>query len=232
MGPILGSLIASALSGIFGIGATAAANKYNSPKSQLKRLRKAGLPLAFMYQGRVNQQSDVPKLSIDPTLGTTQQKNLEQSAPVQANQAAKLAAEVHDLQETNKWKDKRVHIETDDYTRIGTNRDITLDTQRDIQITQKFIKDHEEQLKGIFANVEQKLFDENVQQNIKQQELQKIIQGIKNLASQAGLMSQLKDIRSWEQSINSTLSESLESMPDFQQAVWTILYKLLSGSKL
>jgi len=80
--PILGSLLASALQGIFGIGSTMAANKYNSPRAQRNRLKKAGLPLAYMYQGKVMGQSDVPKLSIDPTLGVTQQRKLEQDQPM------------------------------------------------------------------------------------------------------------------------------------------------------
>lgn len=77
MGPILGAIIAAAASGLFSAGGTIMQNAYNSPRSQRRRLRKAGLPLAYMYEGRVNQQSDVPKLSIDPTLGASSQEALE-----------------------------------------------------------------------------------------------------------------------------------------------------------
>lgn len=76
MGPVLAALAAAAFKGIFDWTSQGIANRYNSPMMQRRRLRKAGLPLAYMYQGRVNQQSDVPKLSIDPFLGTVAQKQL------------------------------------------------------------------------------------------------------------------------------------------------------------
>jgi len=230
MGPVLGAIIAGAISAIFSSGATIAQNKYNSPKSQLRRLRKAGLPLAFMYQGRVNQQTSTPQLSIDSTLGTTQQKNLEQQAPVQAGQAEKLKNENQALREVNTWLDDHgIYYPEGSKKYSGTNRQIILQAERDMKQTDAFIKTHEEQLKGIFANVEQKLMDENVQADTKKAELQKITAQLINLGKQAGLMDQLSDIRSWEQAINKTMSESLNSMPDFMQAVWTILYKLASS---
>lgn len=78
MDPITGALIASGISGLWGSAQTIFANKYNSPVSQLRRLRKAGLPLSYMYQGRVNQQSGIPQLAIDSNLGTAQKMQLEQ----------------------------------------------------------------------------------------------------------------------------------------------------------
>lgn len=77
MTPILGAIIAAAMSGAFSSAGTIMQNKYNSPVSQRRRLRKAGLPLAYMYEGKVNQQSDVPKLSLDPTLGASAQQSLD-----------------------------------------------------------------------------------------------------------------------------------------------------------
>jgi len=77
MTPILGAIIAAAMSGAFSSAGTIMQNKYNSPASQRRRLRKAGLPLAYMYEGKVNQQSDVPKMSLDPTLGASSQQSLD-----------------------------------------------------------------------------------------------------------------------------------------------------------
>jgi len=225
MGPIVGALIAAGLSAIFNTGSTIAANKYNSPKSQLKRLRKAGLPLAFMYQGRVNTQSDVPKLSIDPTLGTTQQRNLEQSAPVQAGQAAKLEEEVRALEATNDWMDQYIEAKKDGRSFKGTNRSFMLSAERSMKLTDIFIKEHEEKIKGIFANVEETLFNEGVQADVKRQELQKISQQIANMAQQLGLMKQLADIRSFQAQIETVLSEAMSSLPEFMQSVFGILYK-------
>lgn len=227
MGPILGALIAAGISGLFSTGATIAANKYNSPKSQLRRLRKAGLPLAFMYQGRVNTQSDVPKLSIDPTLGTTQQRNLEQSSPVQAGQAAKLAEEVKDLMLNNQWKS----LFPDQTTGDVNNRYQILNAERDIQKTNAFIKQHEQTIKGIFADVEKNLFAEGVQEATRKEELKKISQQISNFLSQQGLMGQLQNIRSFEEQLNKTLGENLESMDDFTQSVWTLLWTLISKAR-
>jgi len=54
IGVIGGTLIAAAISALFSIGSTVAQNKYNTPRSMRNRLRKAGLPLAYMYQGNVD----------------------------------------------------------------------------------------------------------------------------------------------------------------------------------
>lgn len=73
---ILASLLSTAGKGVIDSLFTGLANRYNSPRQQLKRLRRAGLPQSFMYSGRVNTQSNVPELSIDPSLGVVQSKQL------------------------------------------------------------------------------------------------------------------------------------------------------------
>jgi len=78
MDPITGGLIASLGNALWGVGSTIAQNKYNSPKAQLKRLRDAGLPLTYMYQGRVNTQSTAPQLSLQPDLGVAKKIELHQ----------------------------------------------------------------------------------------------------------------------------------------------------------
>jgi len=108
------------------------------------------------------------------------------------------------------------------------NRATILNAERDILKTNAFIKQHENTLKGIFANVEKQLFNDGVQVEIKKRELAKISTQIVNFLEQQGLMRQLKDIRSFEQTINATLSENLESMDDFTQSIWTLLWTLIS----
>jgi len=219
------SLIASAIGALFSTGATIAQNQYNSPRSQLKRLRKAGLPLAFMHQGRVNQQTEAPRISIDPTLGLAQQKNLEQSAPVQAGQAAKLEEDVRALKAQNDWMDKYIEAKKGGRKFSGTNREFMLSAERSMALTDIFIKEHEEKMKGIFANIEQTLFNDGVQVEAKKQEVAKIAQQITNMAQQLGLMKQLVDIRGFQAKVEDMLLKSMESLPEFMQSVFAIMYK-------
>jgi len=86
IGILGGTLIAAALKALFDIGGTVTQNQFNAPKAQLKRLRKAGLPLSYMYRGNVATQSESPKLSIEPTLGTLPKK-----------QGAKLDVDTYEL---------------------------------------------------------------------------------------------------------------------------------------
>jgi len=74
IGILGGTLLAAALKAIFDIGGTITQNQYNSPRAMKQRLRKAGLPLAYMYKGNVSEQSQSPQLSIEPTLGTLPKK--------------------------------------------------------------------------------------------------------------------------------------------------------------
>lgn len=92
MDPItIATLAAAAFSFITNTISVSRANRYNSPKKQLERVREAGLPQAYLYGGRVNQQSAVPQLSIDPDLGLVESKQLDlgkQKVDISADQLA------------------------------------------------------------------------------------------------------------------------------------------------
>jgi len=223
--PISGSLIASALSAIFGIGNTVAANKYNSPRAMRNRLRKAGLPLAYMYQGKVMGQSEVPKLSIDPTLGVPQQRKLEQDQPL-IDENVGIAKEKKDnLQKTNQILDQFAGY----YRPDGTQWNIRA-TRILSEIDEKRAAAFLRQNQGKFAELTNKtleiLTDEGIPAEIKRQELQKIKQQLTNLAAQAGLMEQLKNIRSYEEFMNKTFNESIDSLPKWSQAILSWLSKI------
>jgi len=234
MDPIIGALLASGLSAIFGSAQTIFANKYNSPVSQLRRLRKAGLPLSYMYQGRVNQQSDVPKLSIDPTLGVTQKIQLEQQKPVQEAQVSNLQAETAGKVLANKeekaiqdWKNKQNSIDIDYAGKnklYGTNRELGLEIELAEANSKRFIQRQEAKLKEIAKNIG--VYLEETNKELGKQQLAKIKQQIKNMLSQDKLMGQLHNIRTIEETINKTVGDGLSSMPQWLQAVYFIIFKL------
>jgi len=233
MDPIIGALLASGLSAIFGSAQTIFANKYNSPVSQLRRLRKAGLPLSYMYQGRVNQQSDVPKLSIDPTLGVTQKIQLEQQKPVQEAQVSNLQAEtagkkLANIEEEKQqaWRDKEITVAIDNKGRkmTGTNREVMLSLERERKNADRFIANNEGGLREIALDIASYLKETN--KAIKEQELVKIKQQIANLMSQDKLLSQLHDIRSIEAAVNETIGGALEGAPAWMKAIYWTLIKL------
>jgi len=206
MPPILGAILSAALSGIFGIGATMAANKYNSPKAQKRRLREAGLPLAYMYQGKVNQQSSVPQLSIDPTLGT-----------LPAIQAKKLKEDTQlaDTQEEALSKD----IQVGDIIPEGENKSNRLIKKE----AEAFLAKYEADIKKIELDVERGAFAEGTSQEMKRQALIKAKQQVENLLAQAGLMEQLKKIRGFEEYLNTSLTQDLKDMPQWIAALLKIL---------
>lgn len=212
LGPIGGTLISSALQAIFGIGATIAANKYNSPKSQLKRLRKAGLPQAYMYQGRINQQSDIPKLSIDPQLGVLQksQKRLIDT----------------------KQEDLGMDIQVKDIIGEGSNKTNRLRI-KEAEVAEAeavgMIKKHEERLKQIQRLVENTLFSEGVPQDQRRKALEKVKQELKNLVKQEGLMTQLGEIREFDAWLNDTFSDNIKSLPEWAQALTSFFLKISRG---
>jgi len=234
MDPIIGALLASGLSAIFGSAQTIFANKYNSPVSQLRRLRKAGLPLSYMYQGRVNQQSDVPKLSIDPTLGVTQKIQLEQQKPVQEAQVSNLQAETAGKVLANKeeqakqdWRNKQNSIDIDYAGKnklYGTNRELGLEIELAEANSKRFIQRQEAKLKEIAKNIG--VYLEETNKELGKQQLAKIKQQIKNMLSQDKLMGQLHNIRTIEETINKTVGDGLSSMPQWLQAVYFIIFKL------
>lgn len=235
MGPVVGALLSAAISGLFSIGATVAANKYNSPIAQLRRLRKAGLPMAYMYQGRVNTQSDVPKLSIDPDLGTVEQLQLHQQQPkVDADvkrigaEVAKTAVETEILEGERDWlKDgKREWDSEGNLTYSRTNQQAMLDARLAEQRAVGFIRENEQELKRIAKEVEEKLFQSGVQEGVRLKELERIKQQISNLVKQNKLMNQLHSIRSLEAMINEEISDTIKNGSEFEKALFSLLMKL------
>lgn len=92
--PVTGTLLATAFGSIWNSFAVGRANRYNSPRQQLRRLREAGLPLAYMYEGNVGQQSEVPRLSIDPDLGAAESAGLKLERSAQDLQAKYQNAQI------------------------------------------------------------------------------------------------------------------------------------------
>lgn len=258
MDPILGALAASALSGIFGSVAQSRANRYNSPKQQLKRLRQAGLPMAYMYEGRVNTQSDVPRLSIDPTLGTSQQANIGvkqeqidnqlkialeklgidwaelglkgQEVDIKKGQLGineallalkekltdeeieKLGQEIRMLSAGAGIKEGELSWLTKTDPKTGmTNQEETFENAQAIQRADKFIKHNEGRLKKIAADIEEKLYGENLQVNQRREELNKITMEISKMIMENKLMQQLTNIREVDEIINKKFAAMLEN---------------------
>lgn len=113
----LPSLAASAIKGIVDTIQIGRANRYNSPQKMLERNRAAGLPQAYMYGGRVNQQSAVPTLSLDPTLGAATAKSLqlnERRTEVSEDQL-KIALEKLGID----WKQLAINARNADTNRFG-----------------------------------------------------------------------------------------------------------------
>jgi len=216
LGILGGTLLASALKALFDVGGTLTQNQYNSPKAQLKRLRQAGLPLSYMYQGKVNQQSDSPKLSIDPTLGTLPKL-----------QGDKLTSETTAQNIENQVKQgeldvlKKVTTTPDGFT--GTNQEINMLSERNTKYAEMFIKQHEQRLKEIEKFVEENAFTEGIQIDQKRQALKKAVQMVKNLLAQEGLMGQLQSIRGLEEKLNQSLTEDLDSMPEWISALLKVI---------
>lgn len=213
IGILGGTLIASGLKALFDIFATKGANRYNSPKAQLERLREAGLPLSYMYGGRVNQQSSVPQLSISPTLGQLEKL-----------QGAKLAedAQLTDTQQEDLAKD----IQAKDLIQPGetlNNRALKFQSEANRAKAESFIKQHEQEIKNIEMKVEQIAFKKGIPQAIREQELKKIKQQVVNLLDQAGLMKQLYRIRGLDELLNNALVNDIRSMPQWLDGLLKII---------
>lgn len=218
IGILGGTLLASALQALFSIGATAAANKYNSPVSQLRRLRKAGLPMAFMYQGKVNQQSDVPKLSIDPHLGTLAKLQGEESK----ERAQLIDTQQEDLADDIQVKSQMSGVIQPDGIELN-NRATTYKAEQQRKIAEAFTSQYASEIKKIELAVENEAFAEGISINKRREELIKIKQQVTNLLAQAGLMEQLKKIRGFEEMLNQALTEDIKSMPDWVEGFLKIL---------
>jgi len=209
IGILGGTLLAAALKALFDIGGTVTQNQYNAPKAQLKRLRKAGLPLSYMYKGNINQQSQSPQLSIEPTLGTLPKL-----------QGAKLGADTYEQMADSQAKDMMSGIEhIDPKTGIAWESSNRIEQQR----AASFIKNYESELKKIELDVEQKAFAEGIPLNMKREALNKAKQQVQNLLEQAGLMEQLKKIRGFEEILNDSLTKDLDSLPDWISSLLKVI---------
>lgn len=240
MDPITGALAASGLKAIFDSVSTVFQNKYNSPVSQLRRLRKAGLPLSYMYQGRVNQQSDSPKLSIDPSLGVAQKIQLHQQDEVNKAQISRIGEEIERIKaETSgqklenvknageqAWRDEtKLYKQGDKYV-YRTNQERQLDIKLATDKANKWIAIHNSELKGIALQIAQatKLTDIAAKKAM----FRKIGQQIKNLVAQEDLMIQLHGIRGIDETVNETLTRLLDSSGDPGTLFYTLIVKLFS----
>lgn len=209
LGILGGTLIATALKALFDIGGTITQNKYNTPKAMKRRLQAAGLPLAYMYRGNVSAQSEAPKLSIDPTLGTLARK-----------QGYKLDTDRREQEADTQAKDLFSGIEhTDPKTGITTESTNRIEQQR----AQSFIKNYETELKKIELDVEKDAFSKNIPQDMKKAALIKAQQQVTNLLEQAGLMAQLKKIRGFEETMLTSLTENLNNLPDWISSLLKII---------
>lgn len=237
LGPVGISLLVSAINGLFGIGSTIAQNAYNSPLAQRRRLRKAGLPLSYMYRGNVNQQSQAPQLSIDPQIGF-RQKELGIQQQLADAQVPKIKEETRKLDISNdiqegirKWLLEKGKKRPSALGPSGSNQEINLEAEQAAKVADSFIKEHEQRLKQIQRIVENTLLSEGVQPEERRQALKRVKQMIINLGKQAGLMEQLGDIREFEAWLNSTITENIDSLPKWAQAITATILKLSTFTK-
>jgi len=241
MDPILGAILSAAFGGIFSSAQTMAANKYNSPKSQLRRLREAGLPQAFLYSGRVNTQSDVPSLSIDPDLGSVERENigiskgqLSQTTRMNDEEIKRIAEEIRKLSIGNDISQGNLgwlKEEVPDYEGTGekrTNQEIMLDMEKSIKNSTDWINKNKGQLSQIMTNVEDRFYQEDGQIKVKREELRKITQQIANLLSQDALLGQMYSIRSIEEVLNKQIGDRIETQSDFEQGLMWAIMQLFS----
>jgi len=212
-----GALLSSVFGGLFGIGSTLAQNAYNSPRAQLRRLRKAGLPLAYMYQGRVNQQSDVPKLSIDPDLGAVEQQNiniakgqLHETQRMNDQDIQNLKEALEQMSISNQIKQgeldwyKEKHPDTEGTGLPRTNQALMMDLEKSIKNSQDWINTNRGRVAQIVADVEDKFALEEGQLNTKKEALNQIVNRVAVLASQDKVLGQLYNIRQIQEVLNKT----------------------------
>lgn len=231
-GPVGIALLTSAINGLFSIGSTVAQNRYNSPLAQRRRLRKAGLPLSYMYRGNVATQSETPTLSIDPQIGF-RKKELQNQTKIADATVPKLTEETekldlaNDIQAAiNDWMLNQGKQRPSALGPSGSNLEINLQNEQDAKNAASFIKQNQQRLTEIQRIVENTLLSEGVQPEERRQALIKIKAQITNMAKQAGLMDQLKNVRSFEEFLNSTVTENITSLPQWAQALTATILKL------
>lgn len=235
MDPILGAILSAAFGGIFSSAQTMAANKYNSPKSQLRRLREAGLPQAFLYSGRVNTQSEVPSLSIDPDLGSVERENigiskgqLGQTTRMNDEQIKKIAEEIRKLAFGNDISEGQVNwLKDGGMNEVGefrTNQQMMLDAELSLKKTQDYLQENALKLSNMLNEVEQEWFAKGGPMQLKGLERDKIIQQLANLASQDKLLGQMYNIRKIEEVLNNSIGTNIEKKSDLEQGfMWAIM---------
>ena len=211
LGVLGGTLLATGLKALFDIGSTVAQNKYNSPRAMRNRLKQAGLPLAYMYRGNVATQNTAPQLSIDPNLGTVDTEKVKASKL--AREALQKDIQVGDLMSGIKDKDGREL----------SNRASQAYSESNRKYAEAFLKDYEKQIKHLELQVEREAFREGIPLEMKRKALAKATQQIKNLLEEAGLMDQLKKIRGFEEKMNESLTQDLDSLPDWISSLLKII---------
>lgn len=241
----LAGLLASLGNALFGTGATIAQNQYNSPVSQLRRLRKAGLPLSYMYQGRVNQQSSVPQLSLEPNLGTAKKLELHQQNEINQANIKKIGEEILSIGQDinrktyeNELLGKKVAWAREPSGTIRkdalgnefeyTNYAETFELAKNLDEADVFIKKHEGRIRNIMADVEHELFGENVQADTRRKALEKLKGQIALIASQDKVLGQLYDIRSIQAVLNKAIGDNIQEKSDLQKGILWALVQLLS----
>lgn len=213
IGVIGGTLLATALKGLFDTGSTLFQNKYNSPVAMLRRVRRAGLPMSYMYQGKVAQQTQSPQLSIDSHFGT-----------LARDQSEKLKSDTAGRDIQNKVDQGNLDWLNQESSEPGkTNQQYNLDSEQAKLNAEAFIKKHEEEIKQIEVWVENNAFAKGIQFDLKQKNLEIAGQKLKNLLLQAGLMNQLKQIRAFDAKLNSELTKDLDSMPEWISSALKLL---------
>lgn len=232
LGPVGLGLLVSGINALFGIGSTIAQNQFNSPKAQLRRLRAAGLPLAYMYRGNVATQSQAPQLSIDPQIGF-KQAELDNTTKLVKSQVDKNEAET-----AGKETENEIQNGIRDWLlnrgKVGpgwsgkNNQENNLNIEQDLNRAAAFQKTHEARLKEIQRTVEDELLKEGIPQEERRQGVERVKQQIKNMVQQLGLMTQLSQIREFDAFLNSTVTENINSLPKWARAITAILLKLQS----
>lgn len=240
-----GTLLSSVLGGLFGIGSTIAQNAYNSPKAQLRRLRKAGLPQAYMYQGRVNQQTDAPKLSIDPDLGTVEQQTLgiqrgqlKETQRMNDQEIDNLKEALEKVQMENellsgnlKWQKETYP----DYMGTGkpdrTNQELLLDMDKSIKSSTDWVKQNQGRISEILAGAEEEFSLEGGQLQMKRETLSRVVSQIAHLATQDKLLGQLYNIRSIEEALNEEIGGKIKDMDDLKVGILWAIMKLFDKTK-
>lgn len=221
--PIVGAILAAAISAVFSSVAQARANRYNEPASQLRRLRKAGLPLAYMYKGGVNQQSNVPSLSIDPDLGFSEKKKLDIDRELADKQ-------IEGMKYDNEFK--KVYAQwgqmfPDQSSGDSINWFQQFEAKKKAEIAAAVIKENEQRLKELEKKWAEIMDNEDIPVETKRKEMDRIGAQTKQILAAAGLMEQSKDSREFDLWLNNQLESAMKSLSPWQQTFMAIMYKAL-----